>query len=448
MGTESTVAIARLADGCTVWASSGKGKGSTSQEGVIVADQLASESVPDKKASRKSVLALPSSQMVMRVLDFPVDDADELAAMTELQVDKISPFPLDQMVVSHEVLNQENGHSVVLAAAARTAGVDDLGTQLIHDHRIGIARVDALLLGRWHTLQKSGELEQSGRETLVLVEPTGIDVLTHEGGIPIGFSALGASPSEIDAECAEDLAQEIVHLLMGIEAEKGPAQDTVVTVWSDERDVSELMKALEKHFSGRVKQRLLERLPSAIAGVAARAVDAAGSKLDLTPPAWRQSEGAKRFNNQLMVVSAVLLGVWVLLVVSGFGAMAWQRNRIKQLQSADQQWLEPANAVRRLRMQAQLIKRYMDRRTSALECLREVSLLQPPGVDLSSFSYRKGEGLELVGEADSGLLVNQFNEKLNASELFQEVKPGPRTLTKGKRHRFSFEITFNMEESQ
>ena len=92
-----------------------------------------------------------------------------------------------------------------------------------------------------------------------------------------------------------------------------------------------------------------------------------------------------------------------------------------------------------------MIERYTDRSDSALEVLREVSQLLPEGVDLTSFSYRKGAILDIAGEADSGLLVTQFNESLNQSPLFVEVKPGTRTSSKG-RHRFSFDI--QLQEAQ
>jgi len=113
-----------------------------------------------------------------------------------------------------------------------------------------------------------------------------------------------------------------------------------------------------------------------------------------------------------------------------------------KLEEDEVRWMEPANEVRRLRLQVDMIERYTDRTHSALECLREISALQPQGLDLTSFTYRKGEGLDLDGEADSGPLVNEFNEKLNQSKLFADVKPGTRTLTRKGRHRFGFDISF------
>jgi hypothetical protein len=279
-----------------------------------------------------------------------------------------------------------------------------------------------------------------------LVEERGVDILTHEAGVPVGFSGLGDIPELLDAASADDLAQEIAHLLMGIEADRGHIPQSLVTVWSGSRDVSALVSALKSRVRGDVRERSLDKLPSAIRGVAERAANAGGTRLlDLTPPAWRDVDATQRFRRRLILAVSLLLGGWLLLAAGGWGLLVWQRAQVAQLKAADQRWLEPANAVRRLRIQAQLIQRYMDRRTSALECLREISLLQPPDVDLTSVTYRKGVGLELVGEANSSSLVIEYNEKLNASELFASVKAGPQSITSKGRNRFSFEISFPKE---
>jgi hypothetical protein len=101
-----------------------------------------------------------------------------------------------------------------------------------------------------------------------------------------------------------------------------------------------------------------------------------------------------------------------------------------------------------MRLQVRLIDRYRDRNDSALECLREISAILPDGVDLLSMTYRKDEGIELVGEADRGALVLQFNQKLNESTLFGDVRPGTRTRTRQGRHRFSFDLILGEEDTQ
>ena len=46
-------------------------------------------------------IALPSSKLLMRVLELPSSDPIEIDGMVELQMDQISPFPTDQLTLSY-----------------------------------------------------------------------------------------------------------------------------------------------------------------------------------------------------------------------------------------------------------------------------------------------------------------------------------------------------------
>jgi Tfp pilus assembly protein PilN len=251
---------------------------------------------------------------------------------------------------------------------------------------------------------------------------------------------LGTVHDLADPEVAADMAQEVSHLLMGIELERGRATEQQVTLWSDE-PLPPFVSALSTACGVTVGERLLGKLPTVSHGAAARSL-AGGALLDLTPASWTSAASAKRTRRMMLVSALVVLGLWGVFVGGGLGWIAFERARLHGLEAEAKRWSEPANAVRRLRLQVSLIERYTDRTYSALEILREISQLQPEGTDLTTWTYRKGEGLSIDGEADSGPLVNAFNEQLNQSALFTDVKPGTRTLTRAGRNRFSFDIQF------
>ncbi len=446
MAIELTAAISGVADGTPAWAVIRRTRSGASVEEGLLATGDSGLEVPKALDGVCAVLSVPSHQVVMRVLELPTADSEELASMVALQVDKFSPFPLDQMVVSHEVLVSREDGCFVLAAAARTTAIEAAGKRYT-DAGIQIGRVDVLLLGRWKTLQDAGQLVMEGRETLVLLDGGSVDVLTHEGGVPVALSGLGEVSDPGDPETAEDLAQEITHLMMGLDSERGRSAMSSVSIWSEAQNGNMLAETLQKRLNQAVRQYSFEHVETALSGTVRRIphVPPVGALLDLTPPAWREEEARQAFRRRMIALTGFFLGVWLLLAGGVWGIPFWQQRANDRLKAAETRWLEPANQVRRLRMQVQIIQRYMDRRTSALECLREISLLQPSGVDLISFTYRKDEGLELVGEADSGALVIQYNQRLNASDLFDNVRAGPRTLTSRQRHRFSFEVSLKQE---
>ncbi len=442
-----TVAVTEQPAGQVVWSIVRRGRaGTTVEDGRWSLDGSAVPGAGDKPLPKGAiVLALPPHSVVMRVLDFPVAEASEIASMVDLQIDKFSPFPLDQMVVSHEILQQDSHGVRVLAAVARSAVVNPLGKRCA-PKGTKITRVDALLLGRWQTLVDAGQLESEGRETLVIVEDGALSVIIHDAGVLVSLSGLGEIPPALEPDMAADLVQELAHLIIGIEAERGKVRQATLTLWSrQESGIEALSAALQTRFPGGVRERSLDVLASALSGVASRSLGTP-RLLDLTPVVWRGAEEAQRFRRQMVLAGVACLGAWVALGGAGWGLVAWQRADVAAYKAAETRWQEPANAVRRLRTQVQMIQRYMDRRVSALECLREISQLQPAGVDLTSFTYSKGDGIEIVGEAESGALVITFNEQLNTSKLFTDVTAGARTLTSRQRHRFSFKISFSKGE--
>ena len=66
---------------------------------------------------------LPPDQVYLRVLRLPASDDAELRSMLELQLEKISPLPVNQIVWSYEVLDvaDTDGHTLVVLVATRTA---------------------------------------------------------------------------------------------------------------------------------------------------------------------------------------------------------------------------------------------------------------------------------------------------------------------------------------
>jgi len=75
-------------------------------------------------------LALPTESTLMRVVRLPTEEVAEIRDMVALQVDKFSPFPVDQMAVSQEILHQQDGASRVAMVTAPLETVNHWGATL------------------------------------------------------------------------------------------------------------------------------------------------------------------------------------------------------------------------------------------------------------------------------------------------------------------------------
>ncbi|MBI3416800.1 MAG: hypothetical protein HY043_16035 [Verrucomicrobia bacterium] len=79
---------------------------------------------------RKLNLAwLPARQVFLRVIQLPTNEATEVASMIELQLEKLSPLPVAQIVWSFELLpaKQENSMTAIIVIVARNRVEEFLG---------------------------------------------------------------------------------------------------------------------------------------------------------------------------------------------------------------------------------------------------------------------------------------------------------------------------------
>lgn len=432
----------------------GKGKAVARHSGRLSLDEDAPspDETPDEREERiaeriktecrlpKGVVsaAVPSEHVLLRVMDLPPVDDDELASMVELQADKVSPFPVENMVVSHEVLERDESRSRVLVAAARLDAIEAIGKRL---GAAGIvpARVDAALLAWWRNL-RDADAVAPGRHLVLLLANSVPEAIVLEDGVPVVFRSLGTSMDRDEPGIVEETAREVGYALMSLELEQGPAAACTVTVFYREEEPHGLLKALREECACKVHARPLADLPTVAEGVARRA--ATGTALDLTPPAWTSEKLSRAFRRRMLAAVVLILLAWGLGVGGLFGMTVYEESKLASLQAIRETWRGPSLEVRSMRRRAYMIHRYMDRSDSALECLRETSSVQPPGVDLTSFSYRKGEGVKIRGHAAGVNEVYAFKSALDRSELFPETRlEGPSAMQGSSRQSFQMDIT-------
>ena len=100
-------------------------------------------------------MELPVSSVLLRITELPSIDPEELAGMVELQVDKFSPFPIEQMLYSYEVLQQDEQETRVVIAAVRRELVDETG-QVFRKAGVILYRLDVPIDGVVDTAERAG----------------------------------------------------------------------------------------------------------------------------------------------------------------------------------------------------------------------------------------------------------------------------------------------------
>jgi hypothetical protein len=306
---------------------------------------------------------------------------------------------------------------------------------------MNVKRVDVASLGRIRSLRDAGGIHEAGRSVAAFLDPASPELVIFQRGVPLAIRPLdvdlGASPEVL----GEQIAGELDFTLMGLEVEHPGGSPSVLTLWHPDAPPTELADRLGRRFPWRVECRRVDSLPSAAYGLARRYLESGEEGLDLTPHAWRSEASSAQSRRRLMHALAAIVILWVVFAGVVFGGAYLEERRLDALKVEREALRKPALAVRDLRRRVFMLERYAKQRLSALECLREIAELQPQGVDLTAFTYRRGESLKVAGEAAEVSTIYDFKNKVDASKLFpSSALRGPTFDARRKKNVFDIEI--------
>ncbi|MDZ4198519.1 MAG: PilN domain-containing protein, partial [Kiritimatiellia bacterium] len=256
----------------------------------------------------------------------------------------------------------------------------------------------------------------------LVIDELSAELVIAQDGSPSVFVSLGAPDLEHPEGSAAALAEEAAYALESIDPDG--AVSLPLQVWLPDPAVRLLLaQPLEKAFGPKTIFPLSKSLSSLSVGIARRALQEEG--LNLLPADWRNAAASRKTRRRFWGSILGLLGVWGAILMLGFTLQSIRQRETDVLKLRLKSLEAPAKAVRDLQSKIAALEQYADRSGSALECLRETVLLLPEGVELTSFTFRKGVSVVLRGQARAPDPVYDFIQALQASERFTQVNPSP-----------------------
>lgn len=390
----------------------------------------------------KASLALPLARVFTRVMDLPALDPKELAGMVDLQVDKLAPFPVEQLLVGFEVLATRETTSRVLIAAAPRDLVEAAGSAF---KRAGVTLlgIDLATLCFWQTVQD--QYRSVAWQWLLIWRDEDVEVIVVQNGLPLLFRSLGQRSLFDTPEGAAELRQELDYTLSVLESEEGSALQVPLDIWSASGLEDSVLAVLQGGAYAPVTVKNLAELAAVSEGIARRAT--AKVSLNLAPAEWLSDDYNRQVQRQVLRIAAVFLAGWAVAVMAfGFG-YSFESNKLERMRRQSSSLDSRAQEVRQLKNQATSLEQYADRSTSSLECLLEITRFMPRGVFLTSFVYKKGNQIGLRGEAEREEPIYNFIEALGKSHLFKEVKASGISSRKvGGTIKTEFNLIINLPE--
>ena len=414
-----------------------------------LADPLLERSAHLKKSFKKGKglmnLAVPASSALLRVVELPTAEPDEMQGMVDLQVDKYSPFPTESMAISYEVLAKGETNTLVLIVGVQQALIDEMGAPFL---KAGIIPhwIDVNVLGWWYLLKDYGDLPDFGNRVVIVKDHDDCHMVVCRDGVPIIFRPLEAIPEHTADEFMNGLIEEVSYTLTALEAEWGEIEVTHLLIWHWDGDgIGMISDEVKSSVGIDVELRKLDILPPLSEGLARRAFWKNEMTLDLASVSWHDAEHYRILKRNALIATGIFLCIWLIGISVLMSQFKGRESKITQLESQVAAVEGPAVEVRELKTKARSFQQYADRTYSALECLREVTSLMPSGVDLTSFVYKKSGTVTLRGVAETANQVYDFSEVLEASGLFAGVKLAPvSTAVRGGQQRQQFSVTIEL----
>ncbi len=362
---------------------------------------------------------LRTSELLMRVMEFPTVEEGEIRDMLGFQIDKISPFPVDQLAISHEVLQQTEETSLVLMAAAKRSCIDAIG-DIFKEKGVRIHSIDARVLGWMKLLRDEGHVGTDGCEIFIIDDGIDFSLVVVAAGIPMAFRMLDAQTDDMNV--VEELIHEIGYTLTTLDSERDLPAPSAIQFWSHGDLPAGMRAKLSEKCGLPVHPHQLALLPPLSEGIVRRTL-AAESRIELIPSEWIEHEKRKQLRRKFTLISASIATVWIVVLLTFYGIYKVRDIQLKGA-TARAEAIEPsARQALENRQKLKALSLYTDRSDSALECLREATQMLPAGnIEFVSYNYKKGKGVTLRGTADVDDIVYDYFDKLAASALFEQLK--------------------------
>jgi len=391
-----------------------------------------------------NVAWLPPENVFLRVIELPKSNFDETLAMVELQLEKLSPIPVTQIVWTMHVLPQPAGseaaagnlQTIVVVIAARNGVEEFLGK--LEDRGFLADRLEVPFLDQLE-MDGSSRQPEAGADAwiypLLLGSQSAALVAWWCGGTLRNLSFVTLPPA---GDRAAELKKQLALLAWSGELEgwlTAPPQWHLV---ADPVNAAEWENALREILSEPV--RVSQPLPPAdLAARTARRAAAASGRVNLLA-----ADFSARYHHQFvdrlwlrgLGATGVLYAVGVAIYFCAVGVLNYRTQDVERQVAAKSGSYTLAN---QLKARYGVLKERQELKYAALDCWKVIAEQMPGGISLQRFSFADGRKLSLNGTCESdqidlitgkgGFYDSVRKAKLNGQPMFNPNPNNSEQLT-------------------
>ncbi len=411
-----------------------------------------------------NVAWLPPESVFLRVIELPKSNFDETLAMVELQLEKLSPIPVTQIVWTMQALSASaslrhdepqpaggeatagNLQTIIVVIAARNAVEEFLGKLegrgFLAD-RLEVPFLDQLEMDGSSRQPAASKLHEGGSEAEVdaWIYPLWLGgqsaaLVAWWGGGTLRNLSFVTLPPAVDRTV--ELKKQLALLAWSGELDGWLTSPPNWHLVADPVNAAEWENALREVLSEPV--RVSQPLPPAdLAGHTARRAAAASERANLLP-----AEFSARYHQQFvdrlwlhgLGIAGVLYAVALAVYFAAAGFLSYRAHNVEQEVAKISN--DYTNAIQ-LKARYGVLKERQELKYAALDCWKAIAEQLPEGISLQRFSFADGSKLTLNGTCESdqiGLITEKGGfydsvrkAKLNGQPMFNPKPNSSEQLT-------------------
>jgi len=414
-------------------------------EGQSASSKLVQRGWSDLWHPRLNVAWLPADHVYLRVVHLPKGEPDELRPMLELQLEKLSPAPVNQVVwtyqpVRHPAPDQQSAIVIIAERGTVESYLGALEQQGYVADRLELPWLHHVLTTAPASDQTCIYLVSRDQLVFCLAAWWYNDTLQHLD--LCHFDNNDAAPSRI--------VEQLIRVGWAGEIEGWLHQPPRWRLTASNTDLETWAPLLREKLDGDLDTQVGPE-PGELAHLAARRGVRSESTANLLPAEFGGRYQQQFIDRLWMRGLGALILVYLLFVLAYFAGVQLVEAQETKL-STELAALSGAytNALR-LKERVRVFTEQAELKYAALNSLRIASELLPPEITLSSFTFQGGRSLRLVGTVapDQQARVTEYNAELrnatvDGTPLFdkQRFEP-PSFVPQGTSVRWDFTADLN-----
>ena len=423
-------------------------------------------------AERGVLFVLPSKAFILKNVDIPSTDRDEIAKIIDLQAGRFTPYSRDEIVIDFLCMETANQYytSVLLVIVNRK--VVEKYCVIFENAGIGIAKIGIISEGVAMTYGDMAGAEQEQHSVggiHVSDDSSDLTILDKHQiifvrNIPVGREHFTTDQASAEADFLDELSKSLtayqnqgmgrpVKLIMLTGRIQGMdfLQETIRNSPHFTQDPDLRIRVVDPLTPFTLTEEALKTLGNQPAAsyfeVMASLAFAQTTKIDLIPREIKLKRHFREGGREIITLGILIMTILMIISLFLASKLYFKSTLAKKLDEINQTTAEQAQLLERTSTKNRVVHRLLETRGKGLYVFDKVSALIGEDMYLSRFVYDFKGKIVIAGTADSMSRVFAFVTQLEESNYFTKVKTKEtKSRREGKSDVADFELHCTLAE--